>query len=71
MLTATEAAQALGVSKRHLYALAAKGLLPCYRFGSAVRQNSSHTLQVVNDWLTPHRTTTRASSTTRRHRCTA
>ena len=37
MLTATEAAQALGVSKRHLYALAAKGLLPCYRFGSAVR----------------------------------
>jgi excisionase family DNA binding protein len=37
MLTATEAAQALGVSKRHLYALAAKGLLPCYRFGGAVR----------------------------------
>lgn len=37
MLTATEAADALGVSKRHLYALAAKGLLPCYRFGSAVR----------------------------------
>jgi excisionase family DNA binding protein len=37
MLTATQAADALGVSKRHLYALAAKGLLPCYRFGSAVR----------------------------------
>jgi len=37
MLTATDAAQALGVSKRHLYALAAKGLVPCYRFGSAVR----------------------------------
>ncbi len=37
MLTATQAAQALGVSKRHLYALAAKGLLPCYRFGGAVR----------------------------------
>ena len=37
MLTATQAADALGVSKRHLYALAAKGLLPCYRFGGAVR----------------------------------
>ena len=37
MLTAPQAAQALGVSSRHVYDLAAKGLLPCYRFGSAVR----------------------------------
>ena len=37
MLTATEAAQALGVSKRHLYQLAARKMIGCYRFGSAVR----------------------------------
>ena len=37
MLTATEAAQALGVSKRHLYQLAAAKKIACYRFGSAVR----------------------------------
>ena len=35
MLTASEAAQALGVSKRTIYTLAAKGLLPCYRIGAA------------------------------------
>ena len=37
MLTATQAAQVLGVSKRTIYTLAAKGLLPCYRIGSAIR----------------------------------
>ena len=37
MLTATEAAQALGVSKRHLYQLASAKKIACYRFGSAVR----------------------------------
>ena len=37
MLTATQAAQALGVSKRHLYQLASAKKIACYRFGSAVR----------------------------------
>lgn len=37
MLTATQAAQVLGVSKRTIYTLAAKGLLPCYRIGSVIR----------------------------------
>ena len=37
MLTATQAAQALGVSKRHLYQLSSAKKIACYRFGSAVR----------------------------------
>lgn len=37
MLTASEAAQALGISKRMLYTLAASKKIACYRFGSAVR----------------------------------
>ena len=37
MLTATQAAQALGVSKRLLYTLAAEKKIACYRFGSAIR----------------------------------
>ena len=37
IIKATEAAQRLGVSKRHLYQLAAAKKIACYRFGSAVR----------------------------------
>lgn len=37
MVTAAGAAEMLGLSKRQVYDYAAKGQLPCYRFGSAVR----------------------------------
>jgi excisionase family DNA binding protein len=37
MLTAAAAATLLGLSARKVYAMAAEGILPCYRFGSAVR----------------------------------
>ena len=37
MLTATEAAALLSISKRTLYTLAAEKKIACYRFGSAVR----------------------------------
>lgn len=37
MLRAAEAAERLGLSPRTIYALAAAGELPCYRFGAAVR----------------------------------
>ena len=37
MLTAAQAAQALGISPRLIYDLARRGDLPSYRFGSAVR----------------------------------
>ena len=37
MQNARQASAFLGISSRQVYELAAKGLLPCYRFGSAVR----------------------------------
>jgi excisionase family DNA binding protein len=37
MLTATDVARQLGVSRRHVYALAERGELQAYRFGDAVR----------------------------------
>ncbi len=37
MLTAPAVARELGISARAVYALAAAGALPCYRFGAAVR----------------------------------
>lgn len=37
MLTASEAAAALRISTRKMYALAASGEVACHRFGSAVR----------------------------------
>jgi excisionase family DNA binding protein len=37
LLKAAEAGRLLGLSARKVYALAEAGILPCYRFGAAVR----------------------------------
>lgn len=37
IITAREAADRLGLSRRTIYALAASGTLACYRFGGSVR----------------------------------
>src|ERR1700682_1422673 len=36
-IKAQDVAQLLGVTRQHIYKLAAKGLLPCFRVGTAVR----------------------------------
>ena len=47
-LKARDLAQLFGVTQQHIYKLAAKGVLPSFRIGAAVRFDPS----VVADWLT-------------------
>jgi hypothetical protein len=53
LVTAAEAAEALGMSERTLYALSApRGPLPCVRPSKRVVRYSPHDLQV---WITENR----------------
>ena len=46
-LKARDLAQLFGVTQQHIYKLAAKGVIPSFRVGAAVRFDPS----VVADWL--------------------
>jgi excisionase family DNA binding protein len=46
-LKARDLAQLFGVTQQHIYKLAAKGVMPSFRVGGAVRFDPS----VVADWL--------------------
>jgi excisionase family DNA binding protein len=46
-LKARDLAQLFGVTQQHIYKLAAKGVIPSFRVGTAVRFDPS----VVADWL--------------------
>lgn len=47
LITAEEAATALGLSRRTVYDLAAQGTIPCWRFGRAVRFRLSEVLDAT------------------------
>ncbi len=52
-LDAAEVARLLGVSKKHVYKQAAKGAIPSFRFGAAVRFDPGALAQWLRNKMSP------------------
>jgi excisionase family DNA binding protein len=46
-----EAAKALGISARHLWALTKSGVVPCVRVGSGARKTVLYPVSLLEEWL--------------------